>query len=103
MATATAVKLCPDLLLIPPNMEKYRTASRQIMEIYRDYTELVEPLSLDEAYLDVTNSPHCKGSATLIARDEARRIQHGSNNACCHDDETSASYEAPRDGWRRQS
>ncbi|MFK3739085.1 DNA polymerase IV [Massilia sp. TN1-12] len=74
MATATAVKLCPDLLLIPPNMEKYRTASRQIMEIYRDYTELVEPLSLDEAYLDVTNSPHCKGSATLIAQEIRRRI-----------------------------
>jgi DNA polymerase IV len=74
MATATALKLCPDLLLIPPNMEKYRIASRQIMEIYRDYTELVEPLSLDEAYLDVTNSPHCKGSATLIAQEIRRRI-----------------------------
>jgi DNA polymerase-4 len=74
MATATALKLCPDLLLIPPNMEKYRIASRQIMDIYRDYTELVEPLSLDEAYLDVTDSPHCKGSATLIAQEIRRRI-----------------------------
>jgi DNA polymerase-4 len=66
--------LCPDLILIPPNMEKYRVASRQIMDIYRDYTDLVEPLSLDEAYLDVTNSPHCKGSATLIAQEIRRRI-----------------------------
>jgi DNA polymerase IV len=74
MATAQAVKLCPDLILIPPNMEKYRVASRQIMDIYRDYTELVEPLSLDEAYLDVTNAPHCKGSATLIAQEIRRRI-----------------------------
>jgi DNA polymerase-4 len=74
MATAQAIKLCPDLLVIPPNMEKYRIASRQIMEIYRDYTELVEPLSLDEAYLDVTESPHCKGSATLIAQEIRRRI-----------------------------
>jgi len=74
MATAQAVKLCPDLILIPPNMEKYRIASRQIMDIYRDYTDLVEPLSLDEAYLDVTNSPHCKGSATLIAQEIRRRI-----------------------------
>jgi DNA polymerase-4 len=55
-------------------MEKYRVASRQIMDIYRDYTDLVEPLSLDEAYLDVTNSPHCKGSATLIAQEIRRRI-----------------------------
>jgi DNA polymerase-4 len=75
MATAQAVKLCPELLIIPPNMEKYRIASRQIMDIYRDYTELVEPLSLDEAYLDVTESPHCKGSATLIAQEIRRRIQ----------------------------
>jgi DNA polymerase-4 len=74
MATAQAMKLCPNLLLIPPNMEKYRTASRQIMEIYQDYTELVEPLSLDEAYLDVSDSPHCKGSATLIAQEIRRRI-----------------------------
>ncbi|WP_198117808.1 DNA polymerase IV [Massilia rhizosphaerae] len=74
MATAQAVKLCPGLILIPPNMEKYRIASRQIMDIYRDYTDLVEPLSLDEAYLDVTNSPHCKGSATLIAQEIRRRI-----------------------------
>jgi DNA polymerase-4 len=44
------------------------------MEIYRSYTELVEPLSLDEAYLDVTDSPHCKGSATLIAQEIRRRI-----------------------------
>jgi DNA polymerase-4 len=74
MATAQAMKLCPELLVIPPNMEKYRIASRQIMEIYRDYTELVEPLSLDEAYLDVTESKHCKGSATLIAQEIRRRI-----------------------------
>jgi DNA polymerase-4 len=74
MATAQAIKLCPDLLVIPPNMEKYRIASRQIMEIYRDYTELVEPLSLDEAYLDVSASPHCKGSATLIAQEIRQRI-----------------------------
>jgi DNA polymerase IV len=74
MATAQAMKLCPHLLVIPPAMEKYRIASRQIMEIYRSYTELVEPLSLDEAYLDVTDSPHCKGSATLIAQEIRRRI-----------------------------
>ncbi len=74
MATAQAMKLCPNLLVIPPAMEKYRIASRQIMDIYRDYTELVEPLSLDEAYLDVSDSPHCKGSATLIAQAIRQRI-----------------------------
>ena len=74
MATAQAMKLCPELIVIPPAMEKYRLASRQIMDIYRSYTELVEPLSLDEAYLDVTDSPHCKGSATLIAQEIRQRI-----------------------------
>ena len=74
MATAQAMKLCPGLLVLPPAMEKYRIASRQIMDIYRDYTELVEPLSLDEAYLDVTDAPQFKGSATLIAREIRQRI-----------------------------
>jgi DNA polymerase-4 len=74
MPTAQAIKLCPDLLVLPPSMDKYRAASRQIMEIYRDYTELVEPLSLDEAYLDVSASIRCKGSATLIAQEIRQRI-----------------------------
>jgi DNA polymerase-4 len=74
MATAQALKLCPDLVVLPPAMEKYRIASRQILAIYGDYTDLVEPLSLDEAYLDVSDSPHCKGSATLIAQEIRARI-----------------------------
>ncbi len=74
MATAQALKLCPDLVVLPPAMEKYRVASRQILAIYGDYTDLVEPLSLDEAYLDVSDSPHCKGSATLIAQEIRARI-----------------------------
>ncbi|MES2150780.1 MAG: DNA polymerase IV [Pseudomonadota bacterium] len=74
MATAQALQRCPGLVVLPPAMEKYRVASRQILAIYRDYTELVEPLSLDEAYLDVSASPHCKGSATLIAQEIRRRI-----------------------------
>ncbi len=74
MATAQAIKLCPDLVVLPPSMEKYRIASRQILAIYGDYTDLVEPLSLDEAYLDVSDSPRCKGSATLIAQEIRQRI-----------------------------
>jgi DNA polymerase IV len=74
MAMAAAVRRCPDLLILPPAMDKYRDASRQIMAIYRDYTELVEPLSLDEAYLDVTGAPHCQGSATRIAEAIRARV-----------------------------
>ncbi|WP_017878381.1 DNA polymerase IV [Janthinobacterium sp. CG_S6] len=75
MATAQALQRCPGLIVLPPAMEKYRIASRQILAIYRDYTDLVEPLSLDEAYLDVTDAPHCKGSATLIAQEIRARIK----------------------------
>ena len=74
MATAKALKLCPGLVVLPPAMDKYRAASRQILAIYRDYTDLVEPLSLDEAYLDVSASTRCKGSATLIAQEIRQRI-----------------------------
>ncbi len=76
MATARALQLCPDLVVLPPAMEKYRIASKQILAIYRDYTELVEPLSLDEAYLDVTGATQCRGSATLIAQQIRERIAH---------------------------
>ena len=75
MATARAIKLCPNLTVIPGHMEQYRQVSQQIMAIYRDYTDLIEPLSLDEAFLDVTDSEHCKGSATLIAQEIRARIK----------------------------
>lgn len=74
MATGQAVQRCPGLIIIPPAMEKYRIASRQILAIYRDYTDLVEPLSLDEAYLDVSEARHCHGSATLMAQEIRARI-----------------------------
>ncbi len=74
MATGQALQRCPGLIVLPPAMEKYRIASRQILAIYGDYTDLVEPLSLDEAYLDVTDAPHCHGSATLMAREIRARI-----------------------------
>lgn len=74
MPTVQATARCPNLVLMRPNMEKYRIASRQILAIYRDYTDLVEPLSLDEAYLDVSHSQQCKGSATLIAQEIRARI-----------------------------
>ncbi|TQV80146.1 DNA polymerase IV [Exilibacterium tricleocarpae] len=74
MASAHAKRLCPDLLIVPGNMEKYRQASREIREIFFDYTDLVEPLSLDEAFLDVSESQRCRGSATLMAQEIRRRV-----------------------------
>jgi len=74
MPASRALRLCPELIMVPPDFERYRAASRQILEIYRDYTELVEPLSLDEAYLDVSGVDRCRGSATLMAEEIRQRI-----------------------------
>lgn len=74
MASAQALALCPELILIPGNMEKYRAASATMRSIFSDYTELVEPLSLDEAYLDVTDASACDGSATRIAEEIRQRV-----------------------------
>ena len=74
MASATAIKKCPNLILIPGRMSIYRDASRQMHSIFADYTDLIEPLSLDEAFLDVSQSIQCKGSATLIAEEIRQRI-----------------------------
>jgi DNA polymerase-4 len=74
MPTGQALKLCPHLTLLSGNMEKYSAASRQIRAIFARYTDSIEPLSLDEAYLDVTDCPLFHGSATRIAEDIRRSI-----------------------------
>ncbi|WP_240349121.1 DNA polymerase IV [Halomonas binhaiensis] len=68
MPTARALRLCPDLLLVPPDFDKYRKVSRQIQAIFHELTPLVEPLSLDEAYLDVSDVKGFQGSATWMAQ-----------------------------------
>ena len=77
MASATARRLCPDLIIIRTDMDKYRLASSQIHEIFQRYTDLIEPLSLDEAFLDVSDCDEFRGSATRIAeaiRNEVREV-----------------------------
>ncbi len=74
MPSARAVKLCPDLILLPLNFDKYRAESQKVRAIFHRFTEVVEPLSLDEAYLDVTKSEYFDGSATKIAAEIRRQI-----------------------------
>lgn len=74
MATAHALKLCPDLVLVPGRMGLYQEVSQQIRAIFFRYTDKIEPLSLDEAYLDVSECQMFCGSATLIAKDIRRAI-----------------------------
>ena len=75
MASAQALKRCPSLLIVPPDMARYRAASEDINAIYRAYTDLIEPLSLDEAFLDVSQVEHCAGSATRMAQAIRSRIR----------------------------
>lgn len=74
MPSRTALRLCPDLLILPHRMEAYREASQQMQRIFYDYTDLVEPLSLDEAFLDVSTCTQQQGSATRIAQEIRARI-----------------------------
>jgi DNA polymerase-4 len=75
MPTGLAYKLCADLIVVPVNMQKYKEAAKVIHHIFSQYTDLVEPLSLDEAFLDVSLSTQFDGSATLIAKDIQQKIK----------------------------
>lgn len=69
-----AKKNCPDLIFVPPRFDRYKQISSKIKKIFYEYTDLVEPLSLDEAYLDVTINKKGNPSATLLAREIRQRI-----------------------------
>lgn len=68
MPSSRAMRLCPDLIFVPSRFDAYREVSRQIREIFARHTDLIQPLSLDEAYLDVTHDKQGIGSAIKIAR-----------------------------------
>lgn len=74
MPSITARRKCPDLIFVKSRFDVYRQVSRQIRDIFFDYTDLVEPLSLDEAYLDVTENKKGVNSGTLIAEEIRKRI-----------------------------
>jgi DNA polymerase-4 len=69
-----AKKNCPELIFVKPRFDRYKEISKQIHKIFRDYTDLVEPLSLDEAYLDVTKNKKGNPSASLLAEEIRARI-----------------------------
>jgi len=74
MPTSRAYQLCPQAVFVPPRFSAYKEASAEIHNIFKKYTETIEPLSLDEAYLDVSDCDKCNGSATLIAQQIRRDI-----------------------------
>lgn len=74
MSTSQALKLCPNLVLVPVHFAKYRSESLKIREIFKQYTDKIEPLSLDEAYLDVSHCEDFQGSASLLAQQIRKEI-----------------------------
>ena len=74
MSGMQAKRNCPELIFVPPRFDRYAEISKQIRSIFYDYTDLVEPLSLDEAYLDVTENKKGNPSASLIAQEIRERI-----------------------------
>src|SRR5712691_8758913 len=74
MPSSTALRKCPDLVFVPPRFEVYRAVSRQVRAIFADYTALMEPLALDEAYLDVTENLRGIPTASATAAEIRARI-----------------------------
>ncbi|WPZ09968.1 DNA polymerase IV [Roseivirga spongicola] len=75
MPSSTAYRKCPQIIFVKPRFERYKEVSGQIRAIFAEYTDLIEPLSLDEAFLDVTHNKKGIESATLIAKDIKKRIK----------------------------
>jgi DNA polymerase-4 len=75
MPSVTAKRLCPDLIFVKHHFERYEEISGEVMQILRSYSDLVEPLSIDEAFLDVTEDKKKIGSATIIAREIKKEIR----------------------------
>jgi DNA polymerase-4 len=79
MPAARAERLCPDAIFIAPDFTRYRAVSRDVREIFKRHTDVIEPLSLDEAYLDVTTNKTGLPAATLVARTIREQIRHELN------------------------
>src|SRR5437879_6288926 len=83
MPAKRAERLCPDAILIAPDFTRYRAVSGDVREIFKRHTDLIEPLSLDEAYLDVTTNKTDLPTATLVARTIRGQIRRGHVSGRC--------------------
>lgn len=82
MSSAKAFELCPHATFVPPNFELYRDTSKQIHKVFHEYTDLIQPISLDEAFLDVTENKKDIPSATIIAKQIQRKIYAKTKLTC---------------------
>ena len=74
MSSVVAKRLCPNLVFLPVNMDKYRGVSKEIHDIFKCYTRIIEPISLDEAYLDVSDSDYCDNNPVIMAFQIRKKI-----------------------------
>ena len=79
MPAVRAERLCPDGIFVAPDFPRYRAVSRNVREIFKRHTDLIEPLSLDEAYLDVTENKMSLPTATLVAKTMREQIRQELN------------------------
>src|ERR1700691_6577432 len=79
MPAGRAERLCPEAVFVPPDFVRYRAVSQSTREIFKRHTDLIEPLSLDEAYLDVTENKTGLPTATLVARTIRKHIREELN------------------------
>lgn len=79
MPAIRAERMCPGAIFVAPDFTRYRAVSRSVREIFQRHTDLIEPLSLDEAYLDVTENKTRLSTATLVARTIREQIRHELN------------------------
>ena len=79
MPAMRAERLCPDAIFVAPDFTRYRAVSREVREIFKRHTDLIEPLSLDEAYLDVTENKMRLPRATLVARTIREQVREELN------------------------
>src|SRR5439155_9852536 len=79
MPAMHAEKLCPDAIFVAPDFTRYRAVSHEVREIFKRHTDLIEPLSLDEAYLDVTENKMRLSRATLVARTIREQVREELN------------------------
>jgi DNA polymerase-4 len=82
MGVGQALRLCPTAVVVPPHFERYSALSRQVMDLFSEVTPLVEPLSIDEAFLDVSGARRLWGSPGTIARDLRARVRERTGLAC---------------------
>ncbi len=101
MPTARALRLCPQLAVVPPDFARYRAVSQQVMAILRSATPLVEPLSLDEAYLDVTENLWGEPLAREVARGLKARIREATGLGCSAGVAPNKFLAKIASGWRK--